>query len=119
MSAFVSIDALVSLRGGRRPTKQSVRTHNAYFVYMMTNISNTVIYTGVTNDLQRRLFEHRNGLGSSFAKTYRVSKLVYYEKYANPYDAISREKQLKAGPRKKKEALIRSWNPDWKDVCVD
>ena len=66
-----------------------------YYVYIMTNERNAVLYTGVTNDLKRRTFEHREGLCEGFTKRYRIRKLVYYEIAENPYSAISREKQIK------------------------
>jgi putative endonuclease len=87
-----------------------------YCVYMMTNAHNTVLYTGVTNDLARRVYEHRQGLGGSFTKKYNVNKLVYYEVGDNIHSAIAREKQIKGGSRKKKVALIDSLNPEWKDL---
>jgi putative endonuclease len=86
------------------------------FVYMVTNKRNTVIYTGVTNNLKRRIFEHRNGIRPGFTKRYNAHKLVYYEIFADPFLAISREKQIKAGSRRAKEALIRKMNPEWKDL---
>ena len=87
-----------------------------FYVYMMTNERNTVLYTGVTNDLKRRAFEHREGLCEGFTKRYRVRKLVYYEIAENPYAAISREKQIKGGSRADKLKLINDFNPDWRDL---
>ncbi len=87
-----------------------------YYVYIMTNISNSVLYTGVTNDLVRRVYEHRNKLIKGFTYRYDITKLVYYEMGEGAYGAISREKQIKAGSRKKKIELINSMNPDWKDL---
>ena len=89
--------------------------HN-YFVYILTNKNNTVLYTGVTNNLARRVFEHREKLVDGFTKRYNCSKLVWYEIYNISYSAISREKQLKAGSRKKKLSLIKNSNPEWKDL---
>ena len=86
------------------------------FVYIMTNRVNTVLYTGVTNDLARRVYEHKNGLGSVFVKKYNVHKLVYYEVGNNIHSAIAREKRIKGGSRKKKVDLINSLNPEWKDL---
>src|SRR5215218_8809324 len=87
-----------------------------YCVYIMSNDHNTVLYTGVTNDLQRRVLEHRTGEGGAFTKKYNVHKLVYFE-YGNDVNAaILREKQIKAGSRKKKVELINSINPEWKDL---
>jgi putative endonuclease len=65
-----------------------------YYVYVMTNARNTVLYTGVTNNLQRRVFEHKNGIGSAFTKKYKLNKLVYYEVGENVLAAIAREKQI-------------------------
>jgi putative endonuclease len=82
----------------------------------MTNNYNTVLYTGVTNDLSRRVQEHRNADTKSFTGKYKVSKLVYYEETNNVQAAILREKQIKAGSRQKKIDLINSINPDWKEL---
>ena len=87
----------------------------SYYVYIMCNRSGT-LYTGVTNDLQRRLLEHQAGLGS-FTGRYRLVKLVYYEVAADAYSAICREKQLKGWLREKKLALIRSQNAAMKDLA--
>jgi len=82
----------------------------------MTNIHNTVLYTGVTNDLQRRVLEHKSGTGSKFSGKYNVSKLVYFECGDDVNTAIFREKQIKAGSRKKKIDLVNSMNSEWKDL---
>ena len=87
-----------------------------YYVYIMTNMGNTVLYTGITNDLQRRAYEHREKLINGFTQKYKVSKLVYYEIFDDPENAISREKQIKAGPRRKKVGLINSVNGEWTDL---
>ena len=87
-----------------------------YCVYIMTNAHNTVLDTGVTNDLARRVHEHKSGLGSTFVKKYNVHKLVYYEVGDNIHSAIAREKQIKGGSRQKKIDLINSLNPEWKDL---
>ena len=87
-----------------------------YYLYMMTNNYNTVLYTGVTNDLQRRVYEHKSKLIEGFTKKYNITKLVYYEVYEDAYTAISREKQIKAGSRQKKIDLVNSLNPEWKDL---
>ncbi|MFH1753957.1 MAG: GIY-YIG nuclease family protein [Candidatus Omnitrophota bacterium] len=86
------------------------------YVYLMTNRHNTVIYTGVTSDLAKRVYEHREGLIDGFTKKYNVKKLVYYEIADDIESAIMREKQIKAGSRKKKIALIKSMNPAFKDL---
>ena len=86
----------------------------------MTNFKNTVLYTGVTNDLFRRVYEHRIGLNpESFTSRYKTTKLVYYESFHSIEEAIVREKQIKSGSRKKKEDLINSINPEWKDLWED
>ena len=87
-----------------------------YCVYIMTNAHNTVLYSGVTNDLARRVYEHKNGLGSVFTKKYNVVRLVYYEVTDNVQAALAREKQIKGGSRQKKIDLIESTNPEWKDL---
>jgi putative endonuclease len=87
-----------------------------YCVYIMSNAHNTVIYTGITNDLQRRVIEHKSGAGSSFTRRYNLTKLVYFESGDDVSIAIAREKQIKAGSRKKKIDLIESVNPEWKDL---
>ena len=90
-----------------------------YFVYLLTNEGNGVLYVGMTNDLLRRIDEHRRGLTPGFTSRYRLRKLVYYEMHSTALDAITREKQLKAGSRKKKLEIIESMNPTWKDLSLD
>ena len=88
-----------------------------YYVYIMTNKLNTVLYVGVTNDLMRRVYEHKSKLDpNSFTAKYNLNKLVYFESTNSVESAISREKQLKSGSRKKKIDLINSVNPDWNDL---
>lgn len=89
------------------------------YVYLLTNKVNTVIYTGVTSDLIKRIFEHKEGLAEGFTKKYKVKKLIYYEIFENIEDAIAREKQIKAGSRKKKLALINDTNPTFKDLYYE
>lgn len=91
-------------------------TPGVYYVYIMTNLSNTVIYTGVTNDLHRRALEHKTGKGGVFTKKYKVTKLVWYQSGDNIHSAIYREKQIKAGSGQDKVDLINGVNPDWKDL---
>ncbi len=91
----------------------------SYYVYIMTNINHRVLYTGVTNNLTRRVHEHGNGEGSAFTKQYQIKKLVFYERFDNPLEAIAGEKQIKAGSRKKKIALIEKQNPSWRDLMED
>jgi len=96
-------------------TTQSLIMGKEYFVYIITNRYNTVLYTGVTGDLERRVWEHKQGL-SSFTARYRVNKLVYYEQYESIHLAIAREKQIKAGSRQKKIDLVNGSNPEWRDL---
>jgi putative endonuclease len=84
-----------------------------YHVYIITNVNKTVLYTGVTNDLKRRLCEHENGLSDSFTKKYKCYFLLYYEHFTNIKYAIAREKEIKAWRREKKIKLISSINPNW------
>ncbi len=87
------------------------------YIYIITNLNNTVLYTGVTSDLGKRIKEHQTGrFLNSFTSRYNVSKLVYYEKFLSITDAIAREKQIKAGSRKKKIELINKSNPEWRDL---
>ena len=88
------------------------------YVYVLTNSANTVLYIGVTNNIARRMYEHKNGLIEGFSKRYKLHKLVYCETYANITDAIRREKQLKPWHRAWKEDLINSVNPQWKDLEI-
>lgn len=92
-----------------------------YFVYILTNKNKTVLYVGVTNKLNRRLQEHKEKFGgsTSFTKKYNLDILVYYEGYNDIRDAISREKQLKGGSRKKKIDLIISVNQEWRDLSSE
>ncbi len=92
---------------------------NNYYVYILTNWNNKVMYVGVTNDLNRRLYEHREGLVDGFTKKYNVHKLVYCEEVGNVNDAIAREKQIKGWNRNKKNQLVETLNPDWIDLSRD
>jgi putative endonuclease len=87
-----------------------------YYVYIATNQHNRVLYTGVTNNLVRRVYEHKSKLIDGFTKRYNVTKLVYFEIADCPEAAISREKQIKAGSRKRKLDLINGSNPEWRDL---
>lgn len=87
-----------------------------YFVYILTNQRDKLLYVGVTNDLKRRLYEHKNGLCDGFTKQYHIDKLVYFKSCQDPEAAIRREKQLKKWRREKKIALIEGMNPYWKDL---
>ena len=92
------------------------RTINDYYVYIMTNWNNKVMYIGVTNDLPRRVYEHKNGIVEGFTKRYNVHKLVYFELFHDVNDAIACEKKLKGWTRNKKNALVESSNPQWEDL---
>jgi putative endonuclease len=86
------------------------------YVYILTNRHNTVLYTGVTSDLKKRVWEHRQHLVEGFTKRYNVEKLVYYEESDDIASAIAREKQIKAGSRQKKIDLVNGINPQWRDL---
>ena len=90
-----------------------------YHVYIMTNRGRSVLYTGVTNSLERRVCEHKEKRGSRFTRRYNVTRLVYVEEHQRPQDAIEREKQIKAGSRQKKVELIDAMNPAWRDLAED
>jgi len=90
-----------------------------YCVYILTNSRHTVLYTGVTNNLERRILEHKGKIGSAFTKKYNVDQLVYFECGDDVSAAIFREKQIKAGSRQDKIDLINSINPEWKDLSKE
>ena len=87
-----------------------------YFVYILTNQSNKVLYTGVTNNLERRVYEHKMKAADGFTAKYNVNKLVYFEDFANINDAIAAEKKIKGWLRIKKLKLIETSNPEWKEL---
>ena len=89
-----------------------------YYVYILTNKNNKVMYVGFTNNLQRRVREHKKSLKDGFTKKYNVNKLVYFEEYSEVNQAIKREKQLKSLLRIKKNLLVESMNPKWEDLSV-
>ncbi len=90
-----------------------------YYVYILTNWNNTVMYIGVTNDLVRRLYEHKNKLYDEFTKKYNLNKLVYFELFFDINEPIKREKEIKKWRREKKNNLVESKNPDWKDLSLE
>ena len=90
-----------------------------YFVYILSNWNDSVLYIGVTGNLPRRLYEHRNHLVDGFSSKYNTEKLVYFEETNDVYGAIAREKQLKGWTRKKKNDLIMKVNPEWKDLSAN
>ena len=90
--------------------------YNTYYIYIMSNTNNTTLYIGVTNNIERTLQEHKSGQIPGFTQKYNCTKLVYYEKYSDIDQAIEREKKLKKWRREKKDWLIRTINPDLKDL---
>ena len=91
----------------------------AYYVYILSNYRRTVLYIGVTNDLERRIEEHRSGLADGFTKRYLVRDLVYYEETEDVMSAIAREKELKGWRRARKAQLVETMNPQWRDLSVE
>jgi putative endonuclease len=87
-----------------------------FYVYMMTNRSRVVLYTGITNSLMRRVSQHQNAEIERFTKTYKVNRLMYYERFNDPRDTIAREKEIKGWRREKKNALVKTMNPTWADL---
>jgi len=104
---------LLSLRAKR---SNLIDMEKQYFIYILTNKRHIVLYTGVTSDLQKRVYQHRMKLVAGFTSRYNVGKLVFYEVADNTVAAISREKQIKGGSRTKKIDLINSMNPQWQDL---
>ena len=90
-----------------------------YYVYILANWDDSVLYIGVTNNLKCRLYEHKNHLADGFTKKYNVDKLVYYEYTSDVYAALEREKQLKGWTRRKKMALVTKENPEWNDLSLE
>ncbi len=87
-----------------------------YYVYILANRTNVALYIGVTNDLKRRVYEHKQKLAKGFSEKYGIDKLVYYEILDDPENAIIREKRLKGGSRARKNRLVESLNPRWRDL---
>ena len=92
--------------------------YNTYYVYFLTSSNNSALYIGVTNDLKRRIEEHRSGLIPGYTQKYNCHKLVYFEEYSDVNEAISREKQLKKWSRSKKNDLVNKINPEWKELLA-
>ena len=90
-----------------------------FYVYITTTPNNTALYTGITNDLKKRIGEHKSKLKDGFTKKYNVGKLVYYEAFEHVKDAIAREKQIKGGSRQRKLVLIRKLNRSWRDLTEE
>jgi putative endonuclease len=102
----------------RKVTRQWLKMSKEYYVYIMTNKSRT-LYTGMTNDLMRRVYEHKNKLAPGFTSKYNIQFLVYYETTSSVQVALEREKQIKGWLRTKKIALIESVNPEWNDLSEE
>lgn len=94
-------------------------TNKTYYVYLMTNWNHRVMYVGVTNDLIRRIHEHKNKLMEGFTSRYNVNRLVYFENTGDIHAALAREKEIKRWRREKKNMLVQISNPDWRDISVD
>ena len=91
---------------------------NTYYVYILTNKNNNVMYVGITNNLNRRLYEHQNELIDGFTKRYHVHKLVYFESCGEVKDALAREKEIKGWKREKKNQLVETKNPNWEGIKI-
>ncbi len=90
-----------------------------YYIYLMTNWNHRVMYVGVTNDLVRRVYEHKNKLMEGFTSRYNINKLVYFENTGDIHTALAREKEIKRWRRDKKDALVQELNSDWRDLSED
>ena len=108
----------MGLSASPRDDKRDNAVMKRYYVYILANVRHTVLYAGVTNNLARRLEEHKRGL-SAFTRRYNVHKLVYVEEFSDVREAIAREKQIKGGSRQKKLALIDGFNPSWRDLAEE
>ena len=89
------------------------------YIYMMGNASRRSLYAGVCASLEKRVWEHKNGLGGDFTRRYKCDRLVYFEKFSNVEFAIAREKEIKGWRRSKKNKLVESLNPEWRDLAAD
>jgi putative endonuclease len=94
-----------------------MRARRTYYVYILASGQKGTLYTGMTNDLSRRVYEHREGLVEGFTKRYGIKRLVHYEEFPTALDAIRREKRIKKYPRAWKINLILAQNPDWRDLA--
>ena len=101
------------------PPNNNLMKLNIYYVYILSNESNKVLYTGVTNNLVRRVYEHKSNIQKGYTYKYNVKKLVYFEVFKYIDAAISREKQIKGYCRTKKNNLIEAFNPGWEELCVE
>ena len=98
--------------------RKLMKSYN-FYVYILTHWNNKVMYIGVTNNLERRLYEHKNKLVDGFTKKYNVNKLVYHEHATDIHAALAREKEIKRWRREKKNNLVMTMNPEWKDVSLE
>lgn len=89
-----------------------------FYLYFLTNWTGSVLYIGVTSDLEKRFYQHKYKLKAGFSKKYNCDRVVYYEVYGDPEQAIKREKQIKKWSRKKKDFLVNKMNPDWEDLSL-
>lgn len=115
---------LLSFRGPMKSDRRNldyneVMPSKQYYVYILSNFSRTTLYCGITNDLKRRVWEHKNNLVKGFTQKYQIHDLVYYEIFDDPETAIEREKQIKNYSRLKKERIISSFNPKVEDLYND
>ncbi len=115
------LSVILSLPAGRQASREeSLNFMNQnYFVYIITNKIHTVLYTGMTNNLRRRMQEHKEKLVDGFTKRYNLNKLIFYEVFNSPEFAILAEKKIKGWTRIKKEVLIKENNPDFRDLSLD
>ena len=112
----MSYSDVFARRKAPKQSQEATQIEKQYYIYIMTNKRNSVIYTGVTNDLKRRVYEHKEKLVEGFTKKYNITKLVYYEIFKDIENAILREKQIKGGSRQKKTELVSSMNKEWRDL---
>ena len=116
---ILNIAAQISLSCRNDKRLRHVMKDYNFYVYILTNWNNKVMYIGMTNNLERRLYEHKNKLVDGFTKKYNVTKLVYYEHTTDVHVAIAREKEIKKWRREKKNKLVISMNPNWQDLSLD
>ena len=103
----------------RSITFNGIMKSHKYYVYILTNKNNKVIYVGMTNNLTRRIYEHKNKLVDGYTKKYNIDKLVYFEETSEVKEAIRREKEIKKWRREKKNRLVETNNPEWKDLSKE